>query len=218
MIRIRTLKRRPRVPLKDEEEKEQKKKQVAKVSRLCAKQRCWKNQENKNMRLKIKKSKKNESLAEDEEEKTCSDSNLHKSESESMLNSTISYSTLRRENSSVGENLDEITQEFLEMELESTLEENPMVDVILNNIFNILNKCLASTNKALFNAALMQIKSASNMYGKSLNKHIPKICTLVNKKHVLYKAQIKELCGTLMTNGGEGVSKFIATAYPHFCE
>lgn len=38
------------------------------------------------------------------------------------------------------ENIDEITKEFLEIELEYDVEENPMIDVILKNILNILNK------------------------------------------------------------------------------
>ena len=68
------------------------------------------------------------------------------------------------------ENIDEITKEFLEIELEYDVEENPMIDVILKNILNILNKWLTSTNKSLFNAAIVQIKSASDTYSRSLNK------------------------------------------------
>mmetsp|Transcript_24945 Transcript_24945/g.27603 ORF Transcript_24945/g.27603 Transcript_24945/m.27603 type:complete len:81 (-) Transcript_24945:117-359(-) len=69
----------------------------------------------------------------------------------------------------------DITKDFMELELEEDIEENPMVDIILSNILKILNKCFTSTNKSLFKSAIIQINSASDAYANSLNRHIPNI-------------------------------------------
>ena len=113
------------------------------------------------------------------------------------------------------ETIEKFRQEFLEIEHYQDVDENPMIDILLQNILKILKKCLLSTNKSLFSTAVEQLINLSNTYGRSLNRHVPQILELINKKYMIYISKIRELCKVLIENGGDSVSNFISNTYPH---
>ena len=49
----------------------------------------------------------------------------------------------------------------------------------------LLQKCLKSSNKAIFYAAIDSVVNASNMFGPALNKHLTHILPLIKKKQDL---------------------------------
>ena len=68
----------------------------------------------------------------------------------------------------------------------------------------LLQKCLKSSNKAIFIAAIESINNASHMFGPALNKHLPIIIPLIQKKQDLANDErIANLKTTLRSNGGK---------------
>jgi len=65
------------------------------------------------------------------------------------------------------------------------VDDNSMVAQIVKQNVSLLQKCLKSQNKAIFYAALDSLKNASSMFGPALNKHLPHIIPLVQKKQEL---------------------------------
>lgn len=53
------------------------------------------------------------------------------------------------------------------------VEENGVLAQLVKNNMQLLQKCLVSSNKAIFIAAIENLKSASNNFGPALNKHLP---------------------------------------------
>eukprot|EP00350_Pseudokeronopsis_sp_OXSARD2_P009056 CAMPEP_0170550984 /NCGR_PEP_ID=MMETSP0211-20121228/8998_1 /TAXON_ID=311385 /ORGANISM="Pseudokeronopsis sp., Strain OXSARD2" /LENGTH=85 /DNA_ID=CAMNT_0010857855 /DNA_START=591 /DNA_END=846 /DNA_ORIENTATION=- len=75
--------------------------------------------------------------------------------------------------------------------------------MIKQNI-TLLQKCLVSSNKSLFIAAIESLKNASNNFGPALNKHLPLVIPLIKKKQELAsKERIQELKEILIMNGGD---------------
>lgn len=68
----------------------------------------------------------------------------------------------------------------------------------------LLQKCLVSSNQAVFIAAIESLKNASNNFGPALNKHLPLMLRMVKKKQDLASIErIHELKAILIANGGE---------------
>ncbi len=53
------------------------------------------------------------------------------------------------------------------------VEENSVLANLVKNLMQLLQKCLVSSNKAIFIAAIENLKGASNNFGPALNKHLP---------------------------------------------
>jgi hypothetical protein len=67
----------------------------------------------------------------------------------------------------------------------------------------LLQKCLVSSNKAVFIAAIENLKNASNNFGPALNKHLPVMLQMIKKKQDLASTErIRELQAILIANGG----------------
>ena len=74
----------------------------------------------------------------------------------------------------------------------------------------LLQKCLKSSNKAIFLAAIESINNASGMFGPALNKHLPIILPLVkNKQDLASDERIHTLKQTLGHNGGTEAEELI---------
>ena len=67
-----------------------------------------------------------------------------------------------------------------------------------------MQKCLKSSNKAIYQAAIDSLKNASMMFGPALNKHLKHIVPLVLSKADLVKRdRIDDLFKVLVVNGGD---------------
>ena len=67
-----------------------------------------------------------------------------------------------------------------------------------------MQKCLKSSNKAIYQAAIDSLKNASSMFGPALNKHLKHIVPLVLKKATLVnKERINDLFKVLVAYGGD---------------
>jgi len=53
------------------------------------------------------------------------------------------------------------------------VEENSVLAQLVKTNMSLLQKCLISSNKAIFLAAIENLKNASNNFGPALNKHLP---------------------------------------------
>jgi len=74
------------------------------------------------------------------------------------------------------------------------VEDNSLVaDIVKTNIV-LLQKCLKSSSKAVYLAAIENIKMASENFGPALNKHLHIIVPLIQKKQQLANEdRIKQL-------------------------
>lgn len=61
------------------------------------------------------------------------------------------------------------------------VEENSVVATIVKKNITLLQKCLKSQRKGIFNAAIGSVIQASDMFGPALNKHLQIILPLVAK-------------------------------------
>ena len=59
------------------------------------------------------------------------------------------------------------------------IDDNCIVAQMVKQNITLLQKCLKSSNKALYFAAIDSLINASNMYGPALNKHLPYLIPLV---------------------------------------
>jgi hypothetical protein len=73
------------------------------------------------------------------------------------------------------------------------VEENSVLAQLVKTNITLLQKCLTSSNKAIFIAAIENLKyprsplnvsyrNASNNFGPALNKHLPIVLQLVKRK------------------------------------
>jgi hypothetical protein len=62
------------------------------------------------------------------------------------------------------------------------VEENGVLGQLVKTNMQLLQKCLVSSNKAIFLAAIENIKNASNNFGPALNKHLPLALQMIRKK------------------------------------
>jgi len=53
------------------------------------------------------------------------------------------------------------------------IEENGVLALLVKQNMQLLQKCLISSNKAVFIAAIESLKNASNNFGPALNKNFP---------------------------------------------
>lgn len=74
------------------------------------------------------------------------------------------------------------TQSLLLFNPNEIVDDNTMVAQMVKQNITLLQKCLKSSNKAIFNAALDSLKNASNMFGPALNKHLKHIIPMIKKK------------------------------------
>ncbi len=74
------------------------------------------------------------------------------------------------------------------------MEDNSLVaDIVKTNIV-LLQKCLKSSSKAVYLAAIENIKMANENFGPALNKHLHIIVPLIQKKQQLANEdRIKQL-------------------------
>ena len=78
---------------------------------------------------------------------------------------------------------------------------------------SLLQKCLVSSNKAIFIAAIENLKNASNNFGPALNKHLPMVLQMLRKKQDLASTErIHDLKEILIRNGGSEAEKIVAEA------
>lgn len=80
------------------------------------------------------------------------------------------------------------TQSLLLFNPNEIVDDNTMVAQMVKQNITLLQKCLKSSNKAIFNAALDSLKNASNMFGPALNKHLKHIIPMIKKKQELASA------------------------------
>jgi ethanolamine utilization protein EutP (predicted NTPase) len=86
-----------------------------------------------------------------------------------------------------------------------------MVAQMVKQNVTLLQKCLKSSNKAIFYAAIESLNNASNMFGPALNKHLPHILPLVKAKQDLASDErIATLVKTLKSNGGDDADKILS--------
>ena len=70
-----------------------------------------------------------------------------------------------------------------------------------------------SSNKAIFLAAIENLKNASNNFGPALNKHLPMALQMIKKKQDLASIErIHDLKHILVTNGGPEAEKIVMSA------
>lgn len=94
------------------------------------------------------------------------------------------------------------------------IDDNSVVADLVRQNIALLQRCLKSSSKAVFFAALENIKMASANFGPALNKHLPIILPLIRKKQDLAsKERIGELKEALMANGGQEAKHMLAV-YP----
>jgi len=91
------------------------------------------------------------------------------------------------------------------------VDDNCMVAQMVKQNVTLLQKCLKSSNKAIFYAAIESLNNASNMFGPALNKHLPHILPLVKAKQDLASDErIATLVKTLKSNGGDDADKILS--------
>jgi hypothetical protein len=83
------------------------------------------------------------------------------------------------------------------------VDDNSVVGDLVRQNVALLQRCLKSSSKAVFFAAIENIKMASDNFGPALNKHLPLILGLIRKKQDLAnKERLVSLKETLLANGG----------------
>lgn len=93
------------------------------------------------------------------------------------------------------------------------VEDNSVVAQLVRQNIGLLQRCLKSRSKAVFFAAIENIKMASDNFGPALNKHLPIILALIRKRQDLASTErLQSLKETLLTNGGYEAKDFVATA------
>ena len=65
------------------------------------------------------------------------------------------------------------------------VEDNSMVAMLVKTNISLLQRCLKSKNKAVFNTAIDNLIEASNNFGPALNKHLPVILPIMRKRQDL---------------------------------
>ena len=91
------------------------------------------------------------------------------------------------------------------------IEENSMVAMLVKANISLLQRCLKSKNKAVFNTAIDNLIEASNNYGPALNKHLPVILPLMRKRQDLIKdnEQVMLMVEALKLNGGTEAERIL---------
>lgn len=93
------------------------------------------------------------------------------------------------------------------------VDDNSLVADIVRQNITLLQRCLKSKSKAVFFAAIENVKMASDNFGPALNKHLPIILALVKKRQDLAaKERLASFKQTLLTNGGNEAKVMIASA------
>lgn len=88
-----------------------------------------------------------------------------------------------------------------------------MLASLVKTNMQLLQKCLSSSNKAIFIAAIENLKNASNNFGPALNKHLPLALQFVKKKQDLASVErIHELKAILIANGGSEAEIIVSRA------
>ena len=62
------------------------------------------------------------------------------------------------------------------------VDDNSVVADLVRQNITLLQRCLKSQSKAVFFAAIENIKMASDNFGPALNKHLPIILALIKKR------------------------------------
>ena len=92
------------------------------------------------------------------------------------------------------------------------VDDNSMVADLVRQNVTLLQRCLKSSSKAVFFAAIENIKMASDNFGPAMNKHLPIILGLIRKKQDLAnKERLVSLKETLLANGGHDARAMIAS-------
>lgn len=65
------------------------------------------------------------------------------------------------------------------------VEENTVVAQMVKQLIVLLQKCLTSKSKAVYFAAIEQLRNQSDNFGPALNKHLKIILPLVKKRQDL---------------------------------
>lgn len=90
------------------------------------------------------------------------------------------------------------------------VEENSVLAQLIKTNVTLLQKCLVSSNQAIFLAAIENLKNASNNFGPALNKHLPIALHMVKKKQDLASIErIHDLKNILIANGGQEAQKIL---------
>lgn len=225
MFRIRTLKRRERVRPPNEEVKEEVevKPKIVKVNKKIVTMNTGEIKDPQKS-LKIKKLIEEEkvlldrSRSRDDETQSLS----HDSTADMSMNSTF-YGQMK-------------SQVYKPEETPTSFELNLWEDEVDFIQIGVIEKWLTSPNKSVFSAGLSQIEKASWSQALQLNKYIPMIANLLNKKHVMYKSKISNLLKVIIKNAtdhwkgtwrksstssqncGKKIKSFLKHFYPHFYE
>lgn len=89
-----------------------------------------------------------------------------------------------------------------------------MVATIVKQNVTLLQRCLKSKQKSLYFAAIDSLVNASDTFGPALNKHLPIILPLVQKRQLLANEErIQNLVEALLFNGGDMAQQML-TRYP----
>jgi hypothetical protein len=92
------------------------------------------------------------------------------------------------------------------------VDDNSVVADLVRQNVGLLQRCLKSSSKAVFFAAIENIKMASDNFGPAINKHLPIILGLIRKKQDLAnKERLVSLKQTLLANGGHDARAMIAS-------
>jgi hypothetical protein len=92
------------------------------------------------------------------------------------------------------------------------VDDNSVVADLVRQNVSLLQRCLKSSSKAVFFAAIENIKMASDNFGPAINKHLPILLGLIRKKQDLAnKERLVSLKQTLLANGGHDARAMIAS-------
>jgi len=86
-----------------------------------------------------------------------------------------------------------------------------MVAMLVKTNISLLQRCLKSKNKAVFNTAIDNLIEASNNFGPAMNKHLPVILPLMRKRQDLLKdnPQVTLMVEALAFNGGTEAERLL---------
>ena len=86
-----------------------------------------------------------------------------------------------------------------------------MVAMMVKMNISLLQRCLKSKKKDVFNTAIDNLIEASNNYGPALNKHLPVILPLMRKRQDLLKDNeaVPIMVEALRINGGTEADRIL---------
>lgn len=91
------------------------------------------------------------------------------------------------------------------------VDDNSVVADLVRTQVAILQRCLKSSSKAMYFAAIENIRMASDNFGPALNKHLPLMLAMIQKRQDLAaKERLTSLKEALLANGGHEARKIVS--------